>query len=61
MGLQLPSFEIFLPFSNTLKYCLLALAIALFLIAMIILAFKIHQYYKYKSSSIVKGKKHTAV
>ncbi|XP_040184531.1 synaptotagmin-1-like isoform X2 [Rana temporaria] len=57
MGLQLPSFEIFLPFSDTSKYCLLALAIALFLIAMIVLAFKIHQYYKYKSSSIVKERK----
>lgn len=57
MGLQLPSFDIFLPFSNTLKYCLLALAIALFLIALIVLACKMHQYYKYKSSSIVKDKK----
>ncbi|XP_018409785.1 PREDICTED: synaptotagmin-1-like [Nanorana parkeri] len=56
MAFQLPSFQIFLPVSDTLKYCLLAFAIALFLIALIILACKVHQYYKYKSS-IVKDTK----
>ncbi|XP_069821594.1 synaptotagmin-1-like [Dendropsophus ebraccatus] len=51
------SLQIYLPFSDTLKYCLLALAIALFLAALIILACKMHQYYSYKSASTLKDKK----
>ncbi|XP_056383060.1 synaptotagmin-1-like [Hyla sarda] len=51
------SFQIYLPISDTLKYCLLALAIALFLAALILLACKMHQYYAYKATSIVKDKK----
>ncbi|XP_068116256.1 synaptotagmin-1-like [Hyperolius riggenbachi] len=59
MSLGLSSLQIFLPISDTLKYCLLAFAIALFLAAMIILACKMHQYYQYRSSAIVKDKKTT--
>ncbi|KAM9302368.1 synaptotagmin-2-like [Gastrophryne carolinensis] len=51
------SFQMFLPLSDTLKYCLVALAVALFLIALIFLACKAHQYYKYKASSSVKDTK----
>nr|DBA17281.1 TPA: hypothetical protein GDO54_002755 [Pyxicephalus adspersus] len=56
MSSQLSSFQMFLPISDTLKYCLLALAIALFLTALIILACKMHQYYKYKSSILKDAK-----
>ncbi|KAG9475582.1 hypothetical protein GDO78_003798, partial [Eleutherodactylus coqui] len=51
------SFQIHLPFSDTLKYSLLALSIALFLAALIILACKMHQYFSYKATSAVKDKK----
>ncbi|KAG8563999.1 hypothetical protein GDO81_016281 [Engystomops pustulosus] len=49
--------QVYLPFSDTLKYCLLALAIALFLAALIILACKMRQYYAYKAKANGKEKK----
>ncbi|XP_063294549.1 synaptotagmin-A-like [Pelobates fuscus] len=49
-------FDMILHMSNTLKYCLLALAIALFLIALLILSWKLHQYYSYKTSITTKEK-----
>ncbi|XP_075043565.1 synaptotagmin-2-like [Mixophyes fleayi] len=57
MVLPFAAFQILLPFSTTVKYSLLFFALALFLIALIVLACKMHQYYKYKASSIVKNKK----
>ncbi|XP_075693058.1 synaptotagmin-2-like [Rhinoderma darwinii] len=57
MSFRYLSFQIYLPISDTLKYSLLALAIALFLAALIILACKMRQYYSYKATSIVKDKK----
>uniref|UniRef100_A0A8C5PJ24 C2 domain-containing protein n=1 Tax=Leptobrachium leishanense TaxID=445787 RepID=A0A8C5PJ24_9ANUR len=48
------TFDMILPFSSTLKYCLLALAIILFLTALLILSWKLHQYYTYKASLNVK-------
>lgn len=56
MDLRYLSFQIYLPISDTWKYCLLALAIALFLAALIILACKMRQYYAYKAT-IVKDRK----
>ncbi|CAJ0918688.1 unnamed protein product [Ranitomeya imitator] len=57
MTFRYMSLQIQLPISDTLKYCLLALAIALFLAALIILACKMRQYYSYKAGSIGKGDK----
>ncbi|XP_053305029.1 synaptotagmin-A-like [Spea bombifrons] len=48
------SFQVVLPLSNTLKYSLLVLAVALFLIALLILIWKLHQYYKYNTAVKVK-------
>ncbi|KAM4617970.1 synaptotagmin-6-like [Discoglossus pictus] len=53
-----PSFQITLPISDTLKYSLLALAITLLLIALLILIWKLHQYYKYRTSLKMKEKMH---
>ncbi|XP_073410540.1 synaptotagmin-2-like isoform X5 [Dendrobates tinctorius] len=57
MTFRYMSLQIQLPISDTLKYCLLALAIALFVVALIILACKMRQYYSYKAGSIGKGDK----
>ncbi|KAM8940459.1 synaptotagmin-A-like [Pelodytes ibericus] len=48
--------NVILPLPNAWKYTLLALAIGLFLVALFILAWKVHQYYTYQKSANVKGK-----
>ncbi|KAM3919363.1 synaptotagmin 1-like [Leptodactylus fuscus] len=57
MSFRYLSFQIYLPISDTLKYGLLALAIALFLAALIILVCKMRQYYSYKATPAGKDKK----
>ncbi|XP_044126973.1 synaptotagmin-A-like [Bufo gargarizans] len=57
MNFRYLSLQVYLHFSDTLKYSLLGLAIALFLTALIILAWKMHQYYSYKATLTVKDKK----
>ncbi|XP_053576129.1 synaptotagmin-A-like [Bombina bombina] len=50
------TYQIVIPIPEALKYGLLALSIFLFLTALLILACKVHQYYKYKSSVSMKEK-----
>ncbi|KAE8607360.1 hypothetical protein XENTR_v10011149 [Xenopus tropicalis] len=50
LQIALASFQIFLPFSNSVKYILLGVAIFLFLVAIFLLVYNLYKYLRYKSS-----------
>ncbi|XP_075422874.1 synaptotagmin-2-like isoform X2 [Ascaphus truei] len=58
MFLFFTNLQMYLPFSDTLKWSLLALAITMFLVALMILACKLHQYYKFRASINKKEKRY---